>query len=76
MATLHQKLAVVVVLGALLGTLWAGYRAYAGSITPRLTALSWLMAGVTLLDGIIGAVLGLTGSRPDSGAHFIIGPLT
>jgi len=64
------------VLGALLGTLWAWYRAYTGSTTRRLLTAGWIMSGLTLLEGAIGAVLGATGSRPGSGAHFIIGPLT
>jgi hypothetical protein len=76
MATLHQKLAVAVVLAALFGTLWALYRAYSGSLTRRLVVAGWCVAALVLVEGVIGSVLGITGARPDSGSHFVVGPLT
>src|SRR5947209_6173527 len=75
MATLHQKLSVVIVLGALLGTLWAGYVAYKGTSINRLRTASAVAAVVLLAQGLFGAVLGITGGRPAEPAHFVVGPL-
>lgn len=76
MATLHQKLAVVIVLGSLLGTIWAAYATYKAHELGRLVVASWVGVAALLAQAVMGTVLGFTGTRPADGSHFIFGPLT
>jgi hypothetical protein len=76
LTTLHQKLAVVLVLGALAGTIWSAYRGYRSAPLGRLRLVTWVMSAALLLQGAFGAALGLAGGRPAEAAHFVIGPLT
>jgi hypothetical protein len=74
--TLHQKLAVVLVLATLLGALWALYRAYTGDLSRILVLAGWVVVGLLAAQGVLGTVLGLSGDRPADASHFIVGPLT
>lgn len=76
MATLHQKLTVVIVLAALGGSIWSGYVAYKGHLAPRLRTAGWVMVVALVLQGASGMVLGLSGNRPVDASHFVFGPLT
>lgn len=74
MATAHQKLAVAVVLLALLGTLWSGYFAYKGRATRQLRAAGLMMVAVLAAQAVLGIVLALQGVRPHDSLHFVWGP--
>jgi hypothetical protein len=76
MATLHQKLAVVIVLAALGGAIWSGYAAYKVEHGPRLRAAGWVAAAAIALQAIAGSILALGGTRPAEPWHFVFGPLT
>jgi heme A synthase len=76
MVLIHQKLAVVIVLAALLGTLWALYRLYTGDVSRRLIAAGWVLVALLAAQGIFGALLAFSGDRPASGLHYLVGPLT
>src|SRR5579884_2826551 len=75
MATLHQKLAVVIVLASLGGTLWAGYLAYRGRDSTRLRAAGWLVVAVMALQGAAGVLLTTDGDQPSQQWHYLFGPL-
>jgi hypothetical protein len=75
MAWVHQRLSVVVVLLVLLGTMWAGYSAYRGRAAGRMLWYAGLAITALVLQGVLGAALALTGSRPADGTHFVFGPL-
>ena len=76
MATLHQKLAVVIVLAALGGAIWSGYSAYKGLYSPRLRAAGWVAAAAVALQAVAGSILALGGNRPAEPWHFVFGPVT
>ena len=76
MATLHQKLAVVIVLASLGGAIWSGYAAYKAVDSPRLPTAGWVTAAAIALQAIAGSVLALGGNRPAEPWHFVFGPLT
>ena len=78
MVTVHRTLAFVIVLLALVGTLWAAYGWLArGGISSRLMTLTIGMSGVVGLQAVFGIVLAITGFRPADGSwHFVVGPLT
>ena len=76
MATLHQKLTVVIVLAALGGAIWSGYAAYKARVAGRLRAAGWVMTGALVLQAATGVALALGGNRPAEQLHFIVGPLT
>ena len=75
MATAHQKIAVVVVLAALVGTMATGYAAYRGSNVARLRPIVWAMSALLLLQAALGIALAAGGNRPMDGLHFVYGPL-
>ena len=78
MIAVHRTLAVVVVLLALGGTLWAVHGWLSrGSIHPRLMTLTVLMSAVIGVQAVLGIVLAVQGVRPaDATTHFVAGPLT
>ena len=78
MVTVHRTLALVVVLLALAGTLWAAHGWLAkGAISSRLMTLTIGMSAVVGLQALFGIVLAITGFRPADGSwHFVVGPLT
>jgi heme A synthase len=78
MLTVHRALAIVVVLLALGGTLWAVHDwLRRGSVHPRLMTFTIAMSGVIGVQALFGIILAIQGDRPvDGTTHFIVGPLT
>lgn len=76
MATLHQKLAVVIVLASLGGALWSAYLAYRGRQSSRLRAAAWVLVVVLALQGAAGLLLSSGGNQPAQAWHLLFGPLT
>lgn len=78
MLTAHRILAIIVVVLALAGTLWAVHDwLRRGSIHPRLTTFTIAMSGVIGLQALLGITLAILGNRPTDGTtHFVVGPLT
>src|ERR1700726_4317336 len=76
MATLHQKLAVVIVLAALGGAIWSGYAAYKAAYGPRLRTAGWVAVAAIAVQAIAGSIQALGGNRPAESSHFVVGPLT
>jgi len=74
MTTVHQKLAVVLVLVSLAGALWAGYAASRHRFGERLSWLAWLATGLVLLEASLGIALAARGQRPPDATHFVFGP--
>jgi len=74
-ATVHQKLAVVIVLLALAGTMWAGYAAYRGLRVDRLRLAGRVMSTVLALQAALGIALAVAGNRPADSLHFVYGPV-
>jgi len=74
----HRTLALIVVLLALAGTLWAVHDwLRRDAIHPRLLTFTMAMSGVIGLQALFGILLAVTGNRPADGAtHFAVGPLT
>jgi hypothetical protein len=75
-ATAHQKLAVVIVLVSLGGTLWSAYSAYHARLSGRLVFFGWLAVAGIAVQALFGIILGVSGSRPVDGSHFVFGPAT
>ena len=75
MATAHQKIAVLVVLIALIGAMWAGFAAYRASSAVRLRQLGWGFTGLLAVQAALGIILAIGGQRPADSLHFIYGPL-
>ena len=78
MITVHRTLAFVIVLLALVGTLWAAYGwLMRGRIASPLLTLTIGMSGVVGLQALFGIILAIQGYRPEDGSwHFVVGPLT
>ena len=78
MVAVHRALAIVIVLLALIGTLWAVHGwLRRGSVHPRLLIFTIAMSGVVGLQALFGIILAIQGDRPADGpTHFIVGPLT
>ena len=76
MATAHQKLAVVIVLVALGGTIWSAYSAYHARLSGRLIFASWTAVAAIGAEALIGVILGASGSRPVDALHVVFGPAT
>lgn len=78
MLTVHRVLAIVVLLLALGGTLWAVHDwLRRGSVHPRLMTFTIAMSGVIGLQALFGIILAIQGDRPADGAtHFVVGPLS
>ena len=78
MLVVHRTLALIVVLLALAGTLWAVHDwLRRDAIHPRLLTFTMAMSGVIGLQALFGILLAVTGNRPADGAtHFAVGPLT
>ncbi len=78
MLVVHRTLALIVVLLALAGTLWAVHDwLRRGAIHRRLLTFTVAMSAVIGLQALFGTLLALTGNRPADGAtHFVVGPLT
>jgi heme A synthase len=78
MLTVHRTLAIVVVLLALGGTVWAVHGwLRSGSVHPRLRTFTIAMSGVIGVQALFGIILAIQGDRPADGAtHFVVGPLT
>jgi hypothetical protein len=75
-STAHQKLAVVIVLVSLGGTMWAGYSAYHSRLGGRLLFFGWVALAAIAAQALLGIILGISGSRPADGLHFVFGPAT
>jgi len=75
-ATAHQKLAVVIVLVSLGGTLWSAYSAYHARLSGRLIFLTWTAVAAIGVQALIGVILTVSGSRPVDALHFVFGPAT
>jgi hypothetical protein len=73
--TVHQKFAVVIVLLALSGTLWAGYVAYRGGRIDLVRQAGRAMSVVLVLQATLGIALAVGGNRPADSLHFLYGPL-
>ncbi|HEY2438434.1 MAG TPA: hypothetical protein VGH93_14725 [Solirubrobacteraceae bacterium] len=78
MLAAHRTLAIVVVLLALGGTLWAvNDWLRRGSVHPRLATFTIAMSAVIGVQALFGIILAVQGDRPADGAtHFVVGPLT
>jgi hypothetical protein len=76
MLAAHRALSVVIVLLALVGTLWGGYVAYRLRAGGRLGSYGWLMTAALVLQACFGIVLAAGGSRPQDALHFVFGPLS
>jgi heme A synthase len=78
MLAVHRALAIVVVLLALGGSLWAVHDwLRRGSVHPRFMTFTIAMSGVVGLQALFGIILAIQGDRPADGTtHFIVGPLT
>lgn len=76
MVAAHRTLSVVIVLLALVGTLWGAYAAYRLRAGERLGAFGWVTTAALVLQAVFGVVLAGGGSRPQEGLHFVFGPLT
>jgi heme A synthase len=78
MLAAHRTLAIVVVLLALGGTLWAVHDwLRRGSVHRRLMTFTAAMSAVIGLQALFGIILAIQGDRPADGAtHFVVGPLT
>jgi heme A synthase len=78
MLAVHRALAIVVVLLALVGTLWAVHDwLRRGSVHQRLLTFTIAMSGLVGVQALFGIILAIQGDRPADGAtHFIVGPLT
>ena len=75
MATAHQKIAVLIVLIALVGALWAGVVAYKAFSAARLRQFGWAVTALLTVQAGLGIALALAGERPADSLHFIFGPL-
>jgi asparagine N-glycosylation enzyme membrane subunit Stt3 len=75
-STAHQKLAVVIVLVALGGTMWAAYCAYHSRWSGRLTLFGGVAVAAIAAQALLGTILGVSGSRPVDPLHFVFGPAT
>jgi heme A synthase len=73
----HRILALVVVLLALGGTIWAVHDwLRRGAVHPRLYTFTIAMSAVIGVQAALGIILAIAGNRPvDGGAHFVVGPL-
>ena len=67
---------MVVVLLALLGSLWSGYLAYKGRSSAWMGRLGGLTVLAIALQALFGTLLAAGGQRPQDPIHFIVGPLT
>jgi heme A synthase len=78
MLAVHRALALVVVLLALGGTLWAVHDwLRRGAVHPRLMTFTVAMSAVVGVQALLGILLAVQGNRPVDGAtHFVVGPLT
>jgi heme A synthase len=78
MLAVHRTLAIVVVLLALGGSLWAVHDwLRRGSVHPRLMTFTIAMSCVVGVQALFGIILANQGDRPADGTtHFIVGPLT
>ena len=78
MLTVHRTVALLVVLLALGGTLWAVHDwLRRGSVHPRLMTFTVVMSAVVGVQALLGIILAVQGNRPADGAtHFVVGPLT
>jgi hypothetical protein len=74
----HRTLALVVVILALGGTLWAVHDwLRVGALHPRLLTFTIAMSAVIGLQALFGILLAVGGNRPiDGSTHFVVGPLT
>jgi hypothetical protein len=75
-ATAHQKLAVVIVLASLGGSMWAAYSAYHSRLGGRLLFFGWVALAAIAAQALLGITLEVSGSRPADGLHFVFGPAT
>src|SRR5438445_517195 len=71
-----RGLAVVIVLVALGGTLWAAYCAYQSRLSWWLTFFGGVAVAAIAAQALLGIILGVSGSRPADGLHFVFGPAT
>ena len=76
MATLHQKLAVVIVLAALGGTIWSGYLTYRARESQRLRQVGWVLVSVAAVQGAAGLLVTTSGGQPNQVWHYVFGPLS
>jgi heme A synthase len=78
MLAVHRVLAIVIVLLALGGTIWAVHDWLGrGAVHPRLMTFTIAMSAVIGLQAVFGIILAVTGNRPvDGTTHFIVGPAT
>ena len=78
MLALHRALALLIVLGALAGTIWAVHGWLGrGALSPRLLTATGVMAAAVAVQAVFGIVLAVSGDRPvDGTTHFIVGPVT
>ncbi len=78
MLAVHRSLALILVLLALAGSLWAVHDwLRRGAIHPRLATSTVAMSGLIGLQALLGIVLAIAGNRPADGAtHFVVGPAT
>ena len=74
--TAHRELAVVIVLLALAGAIWAVYIAFRLRAGRRLPLFGSLTTLAMVLQAVFGIVLAAAGARPQDGLHFVFGPLT
>jgi len=76
MTTVHSRLAVALVALAAVGLAWslAGWRR--AVVHPGLRAYALLVLAATVVQGLLGVALAITGDRPAAGLHFFYGPAT
>jgi hypothetical protein len=70
--------ALVIVLLALGGTIWAVHDwLRRGAVHPRLVTFTLAMSALVGLQALFGISLAIMGNRPADGAtHYVVGPLT
>ena len=78
MLAVHRALALILVLLALGGTIWAVHDWLGrGAVHPRLLTLTIAMSAAIGVQAVLGIVLAMMGDRPvDGTVHFVVGPLT
>lgn len=74
--TVHRLLSNAILWLGLFGTLWAVENAIRRRVHPSLRVYLFLTFATTVVQGVIGLVLFITGDRPAEGLHWFYGPAT
>ena len=74
MTEVHRRLAVAVVVLAVVGAGWAAVSLLRRRPSGGLAAYLWLTEAAIAAQAVLGIGLALRGYRPDQGIHFFYGP--